>query len=157
VDELDELDEVEDEVLEVLELDDVELEVVELDFVELEVEELEEVVDFVLLTELEVPTNQKSAFPISADLAKKWNKGRSLSSYVSKLHKMRKYCLRIWEHRIQEWEFPYLWSLMLMKIWSSLLRTQLTRYSWTNFGSLRSLTRLCWMLDDLSMAHWGRI
>ena len=62
---MDELDEVEDEVLEVLELDDVELEVVELDFVELEVEELEEVVDFVLLTELEVPTNQESAFPIS--------------------------------------------------------------------------------------------
>ncbi len=65
MDELDDVLLVEDEVLEVLELDDVELEVVELDVVELEVEELEEVVDFVLLTELDEPRDQESAFPIS--------------------------------------------------------------------------------------------
>jgi hypothetical protein len=58
------------------------LEVVELDVVELEVEELEDVVDFVLLTELDVPRDQKSAFPISVSLTKKWNNRRYLSSDV---------------------------------------------------------------------------
>jgi hypothetical protein len=76
-----------------------------LDDVELEVEELEVVDDFVLLTELDVPRDQESAFPISVSLTKKWNNRRSLSSDVPKVHEMRKYCLRIWEHRIQEWEF----------------------------------------------------
>ena len=53
-----------------------------LDDVELEVEELEVVDDFVLLTELDVPRDQESAFPISVSLTKKWNNRRSLSSDV---------------------------------------------------------------------------
>ena len=63
---------VEDEVLEVMELDDVELEVVELELLD----------DFVLLMELDVPGDQKSAFPISVSLTKKWNNRRSLSCDV---------------------------------------------------------------------------
>jgi hypothetical protein len=53
-----------------------------LDDVALEVEELEVVDDFVLLTELDVPRDQKSAFPISVSLTKKWNNRRYLSSDV---------------------------------------------------------------------------
>lgn len=141
---------VEDEVLEVVELDDVELEAVELDVMELEV-----VVDVVLLTELDVPRDQESAFSISASLPKKWNNIMSSLIDVSKVDEMRKDCLRSWEQRIQEWEFPYLWSWM-MKILSSLLRIHLT---WMSFASLTSLKKLCLMLDDLrvSMAFWGGI
>jgi hypothetical protein len=65
VDELVDVLLVEDEELEV-----VELEVVELEVMELEVVELEEVVDLVLLTELEVPRNQESAF-LSQNISRK--------------------------------------------------------------------------------------
>jgi hypothetical protein len=113
-----------DELVDVLLVEDDVLEVVELDVVEVEVV-------VVLLTELDVPRDQKSAFSVSASLTKKWNNRMSPLNDVSKVHEMRKDCLRIWEQRIQEREFPYLWSLR----------------------------RLCWMLYNLrvSMAFWGGI